>query len=189
MAIQNTHNKIDIYIHADIVTKRANTTNEKNPNPNNNSNGNGKNDGEGYFQLGSFKISKKRAGHMAVNVSRAFRNITNQVTNSAIGQLSYVTGDTNYQAIVQRNSEAKTDVINGVSNVALATASGLLIGGPVGAAFALAGTAIQQSMSYAYKYENRNIQNAISSWKENQSVNYNKARAGVDLTDGRTRLR
>jgi hypothetical protein len=190
MAIQNTHTKIDIYVHADIVQKRANTTNEKSPNPNNPNNGDGNNDsGDNYFQMGSFKISKKRMGHMAVNITRTLKNVTTQISNSAIGQLSNVTGDTNYQAVVQRNFETATDVLNGVTNTALATASGFMIGGPLGAAFALASTSIQQGMSYAYKYENRNIQNSISSWKENQSVNYNKARAGVDLTDGRTRLR
>ena len=190
MAIQNTHNKIDIYVHADIIQKRANTTNEKSPNPNNPSNESGdEKGGSGYFQMGSFKISKKRMGHMGVNVVRSVKNITTQVANAGIGQLAYVTGDTNYQASVQREAEVIGDTANSITNVGLATASGAMIGGPLGAAFALASSAISQSISLAYKYENRNIQNAISTWKENQSVNYNKARAGVDLSDGRTRLR
>lgn len=189
MAIQNIHNKIDIYVHADIVQKRTNSVAEKSVNPNSNEASGNSNDSSSAWSGGTFHISKKRMIHMGINATRTIKTLATQYANAGIGQLGAITGDSNYQNIVQRQVESGIDTISSIWNIGSATTSGALIGGPIGAALALASSSLSTAFSLMNKYETRNMQNAISTWKENQSVNYNKARAGIELTDGRTRLR
>lgn len=186
MAIKNTHSKVDIYIHADIVQKRTNTASEKQVNPNTSSNNDKNASGWGN---GSFSIKNKRGIHLTQNLMRSGLNVTRQYINASVGQLGNITGDSNYQASLQRKNDIINDYASSSFNVVSATISGAMIGGVVGGVAALITSGIGTTISLANKYESRNIENVLSAWKENQSVNYNKARAGVDLTDGRTRLR
>lgn len=187
MAITNTHQTIDILIHADIVSKRDRTANNSSVNPNRkdvametNSNNN-----EGSPR----KISSKRIAHMGVNISRTAVNLSMTFRNAAVNQLANITGDSSYQDYSRRQTEILEDTARVATNTITATLSGAMIGGPVGASIAFASSALTQSLSYMQKYETRNINTAIQNWKDTQSINYNKARAGVDLTDGRSRLR
>ena len=184
MAITNTHQKIDIIIHADIVQKKANTANATNINPHSKTSADEENVSGNPSQM-----STKRKLHIANNLARNAVNLTMTFTNTRINQIANMTGDSNYQYHVSRQFEVVEDTSRFATNVLSSTVSGASIGGPTGAVIAFATAVLTQSVSYAQKYEGRNINNAITQWKENQSINYNKARAGVDLTDGRSRLR
>ena len=184
MAITNTHQKIDIIIHADIVQKKANTANTTNINPHSKTSTDEEN-----MTGNPSQMSTKRKLHIANNMARNAVNLTMSFTNMRINQIANMTGDSNYQDYARRQFEVVEDTSRFATNILTSTASGAMIGGPIGAGLALATSALTQSFSYAQKYEGRNINNAITQWKENQSINYNKARAGVDLTDGRSRLR
>lgn len=136
-------------------------------------------------------IAKSRKRQFALHTSRSAVNmLTRTLPNIAIGQIANLKGDTSYQAQVQRNYEKLGDVVNptfqivstGV-NLSLLGASGVLVGGAMAVAFA------GQAVSLASKYEGRNIQYAITEFKQNASINYAKARSGIDITDGRARLR
>ena len=173
MAVYNQQdNRLDVYIHADSVGA-SDRPNEKSTNPNDKE--------ENTLDNSRHKISKRQISK-AINVSRTMVNIaTRQVPNFVIGQFSNMTGDSNYQAICQRNMERFQDVSSAVMGIG---ASAVLFG-PAGAMMAGIGTAL----SLTSKYESRNIETGLSIWKQEQSINYNKARSGIDITDGRTRLR
>lgn len=184
MAVYNSHQTIDIYVHATKLTASSNNA-EKSVNPNKKEGSENESNG----LIGS-PFSSKRQLHNAQNVLRFTNNMAvNVIPNAVINQISNASCDTNYQAIARRQQEVKQDIANPLISITNATLSGGMIMGPIGALTGLITSATTSIVSLANKYEGRNVDNAINIWKQNQSVNYNKARAGVDLTDGRSRLR
>lgn len=191
MPIYNNKQKIDIFIHATPMTASRSTAENKSVNPHITKSDKG---GVNSIDIESGGMSRalsgKRIVHLAQNSIRFVMNVrTNVIPNAVNGQIVNSTGDTNYQAYARRQSEIKQDVLNPMSNIVNATTSGGLIGGPIGAVIGFVTSATTSALSLINKYEGRNTQYAIDVWKQNQSTNYNKARAGIDLTDGRTRLR
>lgn len=191
MPIYNNKQKIDIFIHATPMTASRSTAENKSVNPHiTKSDKGGVNSNDIESSGMSRALSGKRKIHLVQNAGRFAVNLgMNVIPNAVNGQIANATGDTNYQAYARRQSEIKADVVNPITNISNATISGALIGGPVGAIMGLVTSATSSIFSLANKYEGRNTQYAIDVWKQNQSTNYNKARAGIDLTDGRTRLR
>lgn len=191
MPIYNNKQKIDIFIHATPMTASRSTAENKSVNPHiTKSDKGGVNSNDIESSGMSRALSGKRKIHLVQNAGRFAVNLgMNVIPNAVNGQIANATGDTNYQAYARRQSEIKADVVNPITNISNATISGALIGGPVGAIMGLVTSATSSIFSLVNKYEGRNTQYAIDVWKQNQSTNYNKARAGIDLTDGRTRLR
>lgn len=176
MAVYNQNNNsnstLSIYVYAEKLSA-SDTADEKSTNPSENE--------EDDSEQGRHKISKAKL-KKSVNTARAIANIsTRQLPNLVIGQFATMTGDSNYQAMVQRNVERFQDTAQSI--IGVGTTAALL--GPQAAVFAAVGVAF----SLASKYEQRNIETGLSQWKAQQSINYAKARSGVDITDGRTRLR
>ncbi len=186
MAVYNTQQKIDIYVHATKMSKSNNDA-TKSVNPSKK-----KEETNGYVddsQISS-PISHKRAIHQAQNVVRFISNMSvNVLPTMTINQISNSACDVNYQASMRRKQELVQDIANPVTSITNSTLSGAMIAGPVGALVGLVTSSVGSIVSLANKYESRNIDYAVKIWKEEQSVNYNKARAGIDLTDGRSRLR
>lgn len=175
MAVYNQSNSnnstLSIYVYAEKLSA-SDTADEKSTNPSDNE----EDEEEGRHKINKAKIKK------GVNMARTLANITTrQLPNLVIGQFGTMTGDSNYQAMVQRNVERFQDTAQSV--IGVGTTAALL--SPQVAAFAAVGVAF----SLASKYEQRNIETGLSQWKAQQSINYAKARSGVDITDGRTRLR
>lgn len=185
MAIYNTHQQIDIYVYS-VKSNNSNNANQKSVNPNAQKairNKETKEQVEGLF-------SEKRMLHNTQRIARFANNMAvNVIPNALIGQISNATGDTNYQALARRKQEYISDICNPIMSIANSTASGMMIMGPIGALTGFLTSFGTTAISMANKYESRNINYEIELWKQNQSLNYNKARASVDLTDGRTRLR
>ena len=110
--------------------------------------------------------------------------------NFAVGQFGRMTGDSNYQQMAQRKVEIAQDVGKSLLTPTFTGIGAAAMGlGPVGIALSVGTAAIGVATSLASKYEQRNMQQAVQSLKDNANANYSKARAGTDLTDGRTRLR
>jgi hypothetical protein len=191
MPIYNNKQKIDIFIHATPMTASRSTAENKSVNPHiTKSDKGGVNSNDIESSGMSRALSGKRKMHLIQNAGRFAVNLgINVIPNAVNGQITNATGDTNYQAYARRQSEIKADVVNPITSISNATISGALIGGGVGAIMGLVTSATSSIFSLVNKYEGRNTQYAIDVWKQNQSTNYNKARAGIDLTDGRTRLR
>lgn len=184
MAVYNSHQTIDIYVHATKLTASSNNA-EKSVNPNKKEDSDNNDMG---LVMGPF--SSKRQLHNAQNVIRFTSNMAfNVIPNAVVNQISNASCDTNYQAIARRQMEIKQDIANPLMSITNATISGGMIMGPIGALTGLVTSAATSMFSLMNKYESRNVDFALNSWKQQQSVNYNKARAGVDLTDGRSRLR
>ena len=135
--------------------------------------------------------SSKRMQKMALHVVRASTNFAMYTApNFAVGQIGKMYGDSNYQQRAQRVLEIYQDVGKSVVTPALTGVGAAAIGlGPVGIGVSVATAVLGSAMSTANKYEQRNINNAVQVAKENANANYNKARSGIDITDGRTRLR
>ena len=191
MPIYNNKQKIDIFIHATPMTASRSTAENKSVNPHiTKSDKGGVNSNDIESSGMSRALSGKRKMHLIQNAGRFAVNLgINVIPNAVNGQIANATGDTNYQAYARRQSEIKADVVNPITSISNATISGALIGGGVGAIMGLVTSATSSIFSLVNKYEGRNTQYAIDVWKQNQSTDYNKARAGIDLTDGRTRLR
>jgi hypothetical protein len=171
MAIYNQqiNNRLDVYVHAD-ATPQATSSESSQVDPN------AKNEEESREKVNRRKLAKSlHFTRTAINVA------TRQVPNFVIGQFGMMTGDSNYQAMSQRRVEQVQDTLGSALNIG---ASAILLG-PVGAVISAVGVAT----SLISKYEQRNMQTAMDVWKQEQSVNYNNASSGIDITDGRTRLR
>lgn len=124
--------------------------------------------------------TRKMNSAKRIAIKTAVNFATRTAPNFIIGNISAYTGDSNFQAEVQRKQEIVSDVISTSVN----TIVGFAINPALGA--------IQLTtslVSNAMKYEQRNINQSVQEFKQTQSVNYAKARSGIDLTDGRTRLR
>lgn len=173
MAIYNQQlNRLDVYVHADTLSQ-GDTAETKSVDPNNKQ--------ETQEEESREKINRRKLAR-SLHVTRTVINVaTRQVPNFVIGQFGMMTGDSNYQAMTQRNLEKAQDVVGSSLGIG---ASAILLG-PLGAVMSSIGVVT----SLVSKYEQRNMQTAMDTWKQEQNVNYNKARAGVDITDGRTRLR
>lgn len=127
------------------------------------------------------EIKRKRTKQAKISLIKNSSNlITRTMPNFMIGNMSNYSGDANFQAQAQRNLEIVQDISSGVISTVVA--------GYLDPTLALI-TGTMQIISNSLKREQRNINKGVADWKATQSVNYSKARAELDLTDGRTRLR
>ena len=116
----------------------------------------------------------------------AFKQAADLGINYYIGGVGQRNGDQAYQDTWQRNMEKVQDVTNIASSVAIGITYGSW-GGPVGAAFGAAFGLITSGTSTIVKYAKRQRDFDYKVFKENNAIEYNKTRAGINLTTGRLR--
>jgi hypothetical protein len=132
-------------------------------------------------------FTKKQVLHFT---KKALNTALYTMPNFSVSNLGNFTGDSNFQQVAQRKLEIVQDSAKSVSNPAFAGLGAAAIGaGPVGIGVAASVAMLGTAISIAGKYEQRNINEAIKEAKDNSNANYAKSRSGIDLTDGRTRLR
>ena len=102
---------------------------------------------------------------------------------AGIGQKN---GDQALQDQVSRNVEIVKDVTGFASSVAMGALYGSW-GGPVGAVLGATFGAISTGVSTFVKYANRERDFNFKMFKETNAIEYQKARAGINLTTGRLR--
>lgn len=102
---------------------------------------------------------------------------------SGIGNM---TGDQALQDKISRKVEKVTDTTNFASSIGMGALYGAW-GGPVGAVLGMTFGALQTGVSISAKYAKREREYNYKVFKENNAIEYNRARAGINLTAGRLR--
>ena len=95
-------------------------------------------------------------------------------------------GDQAYQENVQRQFEIVKDVGGFASSVAMGAVYGAW-GGPIGAVLGATFGAVSSGVSIATKYASRERDFNYKTFKENNAIEYQRARASINLTTGRLR--
>lgn len=95
-------------------------------------------------------------------------------------------GDQAYQENVQRQVEIVKDVTNVASSVAMGALYGSW-GGPIGAILGATFGAVSSGVSTAVKYASREREFNYKVFKEENAIEYQRARASINLTTGRLR--
>ena len=103
-----------------------------------------------------------------------------------VGGLGQKYGDQALQENVERNVEIVKDVTGFASSVAMGALYGSW-GGPVGAVLGATFGALSTGASTAVKYANRERDFNYKVFKENNAIEYQRARASISLTTGRLR--
>lgn len=103
-----------------------------------------------------------------------------------IGGLGDKYGDQAYQQQVQRQVEVVKDVTGFASSVGMGALYGAW-GGPIGAVVGAVMGAVTSATSIGVKYMGREREFNYKVFKENNSIEYQRARASINLTTGRLR--
>lgn len=109
-----------------------------------------------------------------------------EAINYFVSDIGRSTGDSNYQAIVNRKIEKVTDGLSVGQGMLSGAAAGASIG-PVGAVIGAAVGAISAGVSLGFKYSERERAYQHEMFKENNSQAYQLARANYSALTGRVR--
>lgn len=128
------------------------------------------------------RVLKTNATH-ALAVSR---QVILQGFHYWVGGLGQNNGDQAKQDIVQRKVEKFQDVTGFASAVAMGALYGSW-GGPLGTMLGATMGALTTAVSTGFKYKTRERDFNYKTFKENNSIEYRRARASINLTTGRLR--
>lgn len=95
-------------------------------------------------------------------------------------------GDQAYQENVERRVEIVKDVTNVASSIGMGALYGSW-GGPIGAVLGATFGAVSSGVSLAVKYAGREREFNYKVFKENNAIEYQRARASINMTTGRLR--
>lgn len=109
-----------------------------------------------------------------------------QFINYYVNDIGRTSGDSNYQAVVNRRIEVATDVAS-VFGGALSGAAGGSMFGPVGAGVGALLGAASSGINLGFKYAERSRTYQHEMFKENNSQAYQLARANYSALTGRVR--
>lgn len=137
----------------------------------------------------SGKRSSASARFLKVNISHGVavaKQIANQSINFVVQGIGQRYGDEALQENVERRMEIVSDVTNFASSVGMGALYGSA-GGFVGMAIGAALGAVSSLSSIAFKYAGRERDFDYKQFKENNAIEYKRARASINLTTGRLR--
>lgn len=133
---------------------------------------------------------QKRIKRVIKTNATHFVAVTKQVADLrleyAISGLGYKHGDQAYQDNVSRRVEILKDVTNVASSIGMGAVYGAW-GGPIGAVLGATFGAISSGVATATKYDSREREYNYTIFKEQNAIQYNRARAGINETNGRLR--
>ena len=115
------------------------------------------------------------------------KEIALQRVNAWAGDQGYYHGDASYQDLVQRNIERINDTSGTAVNVAMATIVGASTAGGLGAIVGFATSAISSGNNLILKYIGRQIDYNVKIFKQENEIEYLRARASINFTTGRLR--
>lgn len=140
------------------------------------------------FWLGTSN-PKRKARVIKTNTTH-FLAFTKQVVDLGlehyVAGLGYKTGDQAYQENVQRRVEIVKDVTNVASSIGMGALYGSW-GGPIGAVLGATFGALSTGASLGAKYRGRDRDFNYKVFKENNAIEYQRARASINMTTGRLR--
>ena len=128
------------------------------------------------------RIIKTNATH-AIAISK---QIGTMAVNYYIGGLGMMNGDEALQQQAQRTAEIVTDTFNFASSIAMGAVYGAW-GGPIGSLLGATMGGVQSAVSIGFKYLGRQREFNYKEFKLNNAIEYNRARASINLTTGRLR--
>ena len=145
---------------------------------------------ENIDSKGKKSASKRRRKRIIVtNVTHSLatiRQITGLSIQYYISGIGVRNGDQAMQDQVNRTVEKVTDVTNLASNVARGAVFGAW-GGFIGVAVGMTTAAAASGASLAVKYAGREREYDYKVFKENNAIEYNRTRAGINILNGRLR--
>lgn len=118
--------------------------------------------------------------------TRIASQMIRQTANYYISDIGRSNGDSNYQALVNRNIEVVTDTMSIIGG----TLSGAQMGsmfGPIGAGVGAVAGFVGSSLSLGFKYAQREREYQHTMFEQNTSQAYNLARANYSVWTGRVR--
>lgn len=145
--------------------------------------------GKNSKQSNSGGLSKKTKRFIAVNSMHTFavaKQFAGAVINYQLGGLGYKHGDEAYQEQIGRKVELIQDATGVASNIAMGAAYGS-VGGWVGALIGGSLAATSSAISLTQKYASRGRDYDFKTFKQNNAIEYKRARAQINLTTGRLR--
>lgn len=170
----------------EVIVRKEGGGGEKNNRETSADNIGGKNDNQlpagGFFGRNPMRTIKVNATHL-VAVSKQFLNAQ---INYQMQKIGYISGDEAYQDRVGRQVEIVQDAGNVATSVAMGAVYGAA-GGPFGILAGMAIGAASSGISLAYKYKGRYLDYDFKMFKENNAIEYKRARANINLTTGRLR--
>lgn len=116
--------------------------------------------------------------------------VTKQVVDLGIEYYVSGLGQRNGDQALQEQVSRKTEMVKDVTNIASSVAMGITYGswgGPIGAVLGGVFGAVSTGVSTAVKYASRERDYNYKVFKENNAIEYQRARAGINLTTGRLR--
>ena len=126
---------------------------------------------------------------LTVNITHGLsvaKQIGTGAVNLAISQIGNENGDQALQQSVSRSTEIFQDVTNVATSIATGAAYGAQ-GGPIGAIIGATLGGISSGVSILFKYVGREREFNFKEFKENNAIEYQRARASISLTTGRLR--
>jgi hypothetical protein len=147
------------------------------------------NDNGSYsFLLGT--ANKNRKNRVIKTNATHFLAVSKQIigleANYLIQGLGQYYGDQSYQEQVARQVEIIQDTSNFASSIAMGVVYGSW-GGPLGAILGASMAALSTGASIGVKYAQRRRDFNYKTFKENNTIEYQRARANINLTTGRLR--
>lgn len=151
----------------------------------------GGNEGEKTWRTSLFGSNKpeRRKRVIKTNLTHSLA-VTQQIAQLGfqywVGGIGYQNGDQALQDNISRNIEIYKDATGAASSVGMGILYGSW-GGPIGAALGGLFGAISSGASLAVKYGSRKRDYDYKVFKENNAIEYQRARANINLTTGRLR--
>ena len=143
----------------------------------------------GEQSTGTALLSKRAKRFIFVNATHALavaKQGFNANLNYWVGGMGYTQGDEAYQDRANRQIEIVQDNLSAFSNIAMGAGYGA-VGGPVGMLLGASMAAISTAISINTKYATRKRDYSFKVFKENNAIEYKRARAQLNLTTGRLR--
>lgn len=117
---------------------------------------------------------------------RVAGQVVRQTANYYVSDIGRKNGDSNYQAMINRQIEVVTDTVSVVGGALSGSATGAMFG-PIGAAVgAVVGTA-SSAISLGFKYAERERTYQHTMFEEHNNQAYNLSRANFNALSGRVR--
>lgn len=118
---------------------------------------------------------------------RIASQLVKQTANYYISDIGRKNGDSNYQAIINRQIEVATDSLSVLGGTLSGAAAGGMVGGAVGAGVGAVLGATSSAISLGFKYAERQRAYEHEMFKDSNSQAYNLARTSFQGFTGRLR--
>lgn len=143
-------------------------------------------DGKKDEENGMSEEKKRRIVTNATHIYAVTKQVALLKLNDYVNSVGYRQGDQALQENVQRRLELIQDTTSVASSIGMGLTYGAAAG-PVGMIVGSLCGAVSTMASIHFKYEKRERENDYKVFKENNAIEYQRARASISLTTGRLR--